>query len=417
MTDRDPQVSEPRLLTILAGVQFVNVLEFMIVMPLGPDFATALGIPLTRLGWIGAAYTFAASIAGIVGSTFLDRFARRTALIAALTGLMLATLLASAAVGLPSLLAARVLAGLFGGPATALGYAILADVVPPDRRGRAMGVVLGSFSVASVLGVPLGLELARLAGWRMPFLAIATLTLVALVLTRLLLPPLTLHLEARERARLAGAPSGRGLSEFVRDRAVLVALLGTALTMMSLFMLVPHFSAYFQYNLGYPRARLGLLYLVGGAASFVAMRVGGGMVDRYGALGVAMAGSALLVTDLLLGFVLPQPWLPAIVIFVSLMLGNSLRAVAVTALSTRVPPPAERARFLSIQSSVQHGASAIGALLSSLLLAEAADHRLIGVPRLALLSVIMAVCVPMLVAVIAAEVRRREQASGSAARG
>ena len=68
---------------------------------------------------------------------------------------------------------ARVIAGAFGGPATSLSLSIIADVVPPARRGRAMGAVMGAFSIASVLGVPLGLWLARLGGWRMPFLVVA----------------------------------------------------------------------------------------------------------------------------------------------------------------------------------------------------------------------------------------------------
>src|SRR6187551_1499783 len=160
----------------------------MIVLPLGPDFATALGIPMNKLGWIGGAYTLSAAVAGIVGASLLERFGKRAALCTSLFGLALATLAGAAATGLGSLLAARLVAGAFGGPATALGYAIIADVVPPGRRGRAMGIVLGSFSVASVLGVPMGLELARLFGWRTPFMVIAGMTLASLLLARTLLP-------------------------------------------------------------------------------------------------------------------------------------------------------------------------------------------------------------------------------------
>ncbi len=46
------RLSERKLLTVLAAVQFVNVLEFMIVLPLGPDFARALDVPLAHsAGW------------------------------------------------------------------------------------------------------------------------------------------------------------------------------------------------------------------------------------------------------------------------------------------------------------------------------------------------------------------------------
>ncbi len=87
---------------------------------------------------------------------------------------------------------ARLAAGAFGGPATALGYAIIADVVPPSAAVARWAWCSGAFSVSSVLGVPLGLELARLAGWRARmFFAIALLTALATLLARFVLPPLT----------------------------------------------------------------------------------------------------------------------------------------------------------------------------------------------------------------------------------
>ena len=399
-------LSERKLLLVLACVQFVNVFEFMIVMPLGPDFATALGIPMSRLGWIGGAYTLAAAVAGIAGAGLLERFGRRAALCTSLLCLALATLGAAAAMGLGSLLAARLVAGAFGGPATAIGYAIIADVVPPQRRGRAMGIVLGSFSVASVLGVPMGLELARLFGWRMPFLVIAVMTLASMLLARTLLPPLTGHVRPRHERSTAV-----GFGQLLAERASFLTLLATGMVMVGIFAMVPHLSAYFQYNLGYPRAQLGILYLVGGAVSFVAMQIGGHLVDRFGSVGVATAGTLLLAADLLFGFIQRPAFMPALAIFVGMMLGNSIRAVAVTALSTRVPPPSDRARFLSLQSSVQHGASALGALLSTSFLREAADHSLIGIPSVATFALVIVLLVPFLVALIAGEVRRREQAA------
>ncbi len=43
---------------------------------------------------------------------------------------------------------------------------MVTDVVPPQRRGRAMAIVMGSFSVSAVVAVPFGLEMARLGGKR-----------------------------------------------------------------------------------------------------------------------------------------------------------------------------------------------------------------------------------------------------------
>jgi predicted MFS family arabinose efflux permease len=403
------QLSERKLLTVLAAVQFVNVLEFMIVLPLGPDFAEALDIPLAHLGWVGAAYTFSAAIAGLLSAAVLDRFCRRQALTFALSGLMLATLSAAAAPSFAVLLCARVAAGAFGGPATALGYAIIADVIPSERRGRAMGVVLGAFSVSSVVGVPLGLELSRLAGFRAPFLAIALLTALVTALARFSLPSLTSHIGSRRLDHGAAA-----LGAFLGRRAVACSLLATSFTMMGMFALIPNLSAYFQFNLGYPRERLGLLYLVGGVTSFVAMRIGGNLVDRYGAPLVVLGGTLVLTADLVAGFIAYRPFVPAVAIFVGLMLANSVRAVAVTSLSTRVPLPDERARFLSLQSAVQHGSSAVGALISTAFLTEGAGHQLLGMPSLAVFTLASVALVPFLTLLVATDLRRREAAPSPA---
>src|SRR5687768_7538784 len=162
------QASERRIIFLVGAVQFVNILDFMIVMPLGPDFAVALGISSSQLGLIGGAYTAAAAVAGLLGSFFLDRFDRRSALALSMLGLAAGTFAGAFATGLGSLIAARAIAGAFGGPATSLSLSIVADVVPPERRGKALGAVMGAFAVASVIGVPAGLELARKGGWQLP---------------------------------------------------------------------------------------------------------------------------------------------------------------------------------------------------------------------------------------------------------
>src|SRR5690606_10505188 len=206
-------------------VQFVNILDFVIVMPLGPDFAAALGIPTSLVGVVGGSYTAAAALAGLAGSLFLDRYDRRSALGLAMLGLMLGTAAGGLANGHAGLLAARIVAGLFGGPATSIALAIIADSVPPERRGKAMGAVMGAFAVASVLGVPAGLELARLLGWRAPFFAVAALSLLVTVGVLWRLPPLREHL--RKARTVSTQPRGPLL-----DQLSVLSLTGTALVML-----------------------------------------------------------------------------------------------------------------------------------------------------------------------------------------
>ncbi len=422
------QSSERAIVLLVAMVQFVNILDFMMVMPMGPDFAAALGIPISRLGLIGGSYTFAAMVSGLAGSLFLDRYGRRNALLVAMLGLSVGTALGGFATGFTSLLVARVLAGAFGGPATAVSLSIIADTVPAERRGKAMGLVMGAFSMASVFGVPLGLELARRGGWRLPFFAVATLGLVACAVASALLPPLRGHLERtvfkadglagsyRESPETSAAPVAPPTTwSLLRKPAVQLSYLMSATSMMGGFVLIPNISPYLIRNLGYPREHLGMLYLVGGLCSFATLQVAGRLVDKLGGLKVATPATLLITWVVFEGFVRERPWMPVIVVFVLWMTAMGFRNVGMQTTTSKVPSPVERARFMSLQSAVQHGSSSLGAMLSTVLLTEGADHRMVGMPRVAIVTVALFAALPLLLAALERVVRREAQATAPVA--
>lgn len=386
-------VSERKLLFLTGAVLFVNILDFTMVMPLGPDLARGLGMPSSALGLVGGSYTAAAAVSGLVGSTFLDRFDRRRALGYAMLGLVAATALGGLSVDLTTLLASRVVAGTFGGPAAAIAFAMIADVVPPERRGRAMGAVMGAFSLSSVLGVPAGLELARIGGWQLPFFAVGGLGAIIAMLVMVGLPPFTSHLEAPSAA--ASTPPTAPLLSFYRP-AVLMSFAATMFAMLSSFSLAPNLSAYLQFNLSYPRDKLSLLYLVGGAVSFVTLRMAGSLSDRLGPALTSAVGCVMYFVVVYLVFIEPVPSIPMLVLFTGYMVTSGFRMVPIQAISSRVPSHDERARFMSIQSSVQHMASAVGAVISTSMLSVDAQGSLIGVERVAWFSLASMALLPVL---------------------
>jgi len=401
--------SERTIVFLVGAIQFVNILDFMMVMPLGPDFAIGLGIPAAHLGYIGGSYTAAAAASGLAGSLFLDRFDRRSALGVAMLGLVIGTLAGGFATSLATLIAARIVAGAFGGPATSLSLSILADVIPAERRGRALGAVMGAFSVASVLGVPAGLELARHGGWRLPFFAVAGVGLVISAAAIFALPPLRLHME-RKKTEIVPP-----FFEIFSRPIVLYSLTLTATSMISSFVLAPNISAYLQYNLGYPRESLWMLYLVGGSVGFFAMRLIGRLVDRYGSFRVGSVGTLCFIAVIYWGFISYSTSIPVMVIFVGFMLCSSLRNVPLNTLTTKVPSARERARFMSIQSAVQHFAAAMGAFLSAKMLHERADHRLEGITQIAMVSIAAALLFPALAWVIESRLRAQAIVAAGAA--
>ncbi len=386
--------SERSIIFFVGAVQFVNVLDFMMVMPLGPDFAKGLGIDPSHLGYIGGAYTASAAVSGLLGSLFLEKYDRRKALGLAMLGLVIGTALGGFAWNLQSLIAARVVAGAFGGPATSLALAIVADRIPPERRGRAMGSVMSAFAVASTLGVPAGLRLATLGGWRMPFFAVAGLGLVVAAIGIRMLPPMTTHLD-----KPADHVNTPWLSLFTRPVMLIAYLVAIALFMSS-FLLVPHISPYVQLNLHFPREDLDKMYMLGGICSFFVTRLAGGLIDRHGAFIVSTVGILASAVIIWISFGMTPPLLPVWATFMLFFTATAFRNVPINTLMTLVPAPSERARFMSLSSAVQHMAAATGAFVSSEIMSEAGDHTLHGMQTLAHLAIGMTLVLPPLLWVL-----------------
>lgn len=389
-SERATKRRERNVLLLLATIQFINILDFMMVMPLGPDFARDLGISTSHLGVIGGSYTAAAAVSGLVGALVLDRFDRKRALAVAMLGLAVGTAAGGLATGLGSLVLARVVAGAFGGPATSLSLSIIADLIPPERRGRAMAFVTAAFSAASVLGVPAGLELAARGGWRLPFFTVAAVGLVVTGAALWLMPTLT------RPATASGQRLWAGFASLTKKPAPRLSLAACALMMMSGFLVIPNLSAYFQNNVHYPREHLGMLYMVGGSVAFVVTRFVGGLVDRFGSSRVAALGSLSFVGVVGLGLVDPRVHLPVMAFFIVFMITGSLRGVPLNTVASRVPAPEERGRYMSLQSAVQHLASALGAFLSSKMLSEGPGGVLVGMPRVALAAMALGALFPVL---------------------
>ncbi len=352
-----------RAVLLVALVQLVNVLDFMMVMPLGPDFSKSLGIDPADIGIIGGSYTAAAAVAGLLGAEFLDRFGRRRALTGAMLGLSLATIAGGLSWNLPSLVASRIAAGMFGGPATAISLAIVTDLVPASHRGRAMGIASAAFPVASVFGIPAGLALSRLGGWHMPFFAIGALGVLITAVAATSLPPLRAHLE---RGGHDGARAKRNPAiYFLRQPEMRSILLAVGTMTFSIFLLVPNLAVYLAGNLRVPRSDLEWMYLIGGITAFAMMMIAGRVVDRLGSAPMSAAGTLMLMSAVGVGFVATPPLVPVAVFFAMFMASGSMRQVPLQALASRLPAPDERAQFMSLMSATSHTMSSLGAFVAS----------------------------------------------------
>lgn len=400
MTDKP--VTIRGLIALLLLMQFIHVFDGVMVTPLAPDFATALGFPVSKAGFITSAYAFAAAIAGFIAALFLDRFSRKRALLFCLAGLGLATLACAFAWSLESMIAFRFLAGLFGGPMFGVCMAYASDYVPPNQRGRAMGRLMNAFPLVSILGVPLGLELAHLFTWQAPFYAVVLMAIVGGAIGVWRLPYQPPHIDAARNLRQQLVTIGA----LLRQPTVWAAYGMSALAMLAGFLLIPHIAPYVMMNLSYPREMLGMLYLAGGVATLLAQYASGWMVDRTSATTVSLIFGVLFMLNLYQGFVLPSAWAPIIVTFGLFMVCLSGRGVASQALASQVPPPARRGAYMGIQGALIQMAMGLGGYISSRIVTT--DGALLhNVDTVAWAAIAISAVIPFLFWYVETHVRKR----------
>jgi predicted MFS family arabinose efflux permease len=361
------------LLLVLAAVQFTHIVDFVIIMPLGPQFKSDLHLSDQWFGFLVSAYAFSAALAGLLAAWFIDRFDRKTALLGLYAGFTVGTLCCGAAPNYPLLLAARALTGAFGGVVAACILAIVGDAFPGARRGRAMGAIMSAFSVASIAGVPAGLYLANLVNWRAPFIALAGLSAAVSVLVGLVLPPMSGHLD---RGRTA--PNLWGV--FLEPAHLRAYLLMTAMV-LSTFMIVPYLASYLVANTGRTNEELPYVYLCGGLATLVTMTLFGWLSDRFGKLLMFRSLALFTMVPILLVTNLPPVALATVLAVSTLfMVTSSGRMVPAMALITASAAPRNRGGFLSVNASVQQTAMGLASALGGIMLGQGANGEITGFP-------------------------------------
>ncbi len=365
--------SERLLLLILASVQFTSIVDFMVVMPLGPQLRRTMDLSASQFGWIVSSYTVSAGIAGLVASTFLDRFGRKRAFLTLFVGFLAGTFLCGLAYDYSTLLLARVATGAFGGILGGMALAIVGDVFPEERRGRATGVLMSSFALASVVGVPACLVVGTKFGWYVPFLILAALGLPILLLAFLHLPPLRDHLQGRAKVH----PWTQLRETFSRPNHLRAFALTFAI-MLGSFSVIPYISLYLVGNTGVSEESLFFVYVVGGLLSLVGAPVIGRLADRYGKLIVYRIVAAVAACVMLVLTTLPRvPLAVSVATCGVLMLSNAGRMVAGLAIVTGSVERRRRGGFMSANSAVQHLASGLAAWVGGKLIVSMPDGSLL----------------------------------------
>ncbi|MFF7952822.1 MFS transporter [Streptomyces griseorubiginosus] len=341
-------------LLALSTAAFTAVLTELLPAGLLPRMAPALGVSEARIGFLVTGYAVASFAAAIPLTALLRGLPRRPVLVGTLLGFAVSNAVVALCSSYALTFAARLVAGCAGGTLWAMLAGCAARMVPPERRGRAIAVVLAGITLALSLGVPAGTALAGAVGWRTAFGVLAAVAVLLVGWTH---------------ARVPGFP---GEAPHARVPLARVAAMPgvPAVLSVTLFLLVGHqvmytYVAPFAAHAGF--GRTGLVLLLFGAATVVGIWITGVLVDRrpraalLGALGLC---AAVMPT---LGLAAGVPGvLPVSVALWGLAFGGAPTLIQTALVDVSGPERADVAT--SLQTTVYNAGIAVGSLTGGVVL-------------------------------------------------
>jgi len=359
------------LLLSLAGIQFTHIVDFMIMMPLGPQLTSLFGISFAEFGLLVSTYTVSAGISGLFATTFVDRFDRKRLLLTLYVLFAFTTVACGLAPTYGWLMTARIASGFFGGVLSTMTQTIIGDVVPFARRGRATGIVMTSFSVATVAGVPAGLLFANLWGWHFAFFAIGVMCLVVGVLANYSIPKLDAHVAHAKDKHVLHA-MGQVLGEHNQRMALLLS--GTM--MFAAFTIIPYITLYLQNNQVMAPNEIPWLYFCGGVITLFSGRWIGGVTDRVGKRQTFQRAVLFSIIPMFAVTLLePMPLPFVLLVTTALFFAMNARMIPGMALLTSAANPKFRGTFLSLNGAVQSFSMGIASWIGGMLLVSEASGQ------------------------------------------
>ena len=374
------------MLITLATAQFTHNVDFMLLMPLSSQLMAEFGVGASKYALLVSVYTFSAAISGIGSAFFIDRFERKRALLVVYGGLLIATTLCALSNSYMLLLAARIVAGAFGGVLGALILAVISDAIPLSRRARAISMNTAAFSAAAALGIPFSLYLATLHTWNTPFYVLSGLGVVIMVGIIRFVPTMDGHLDTKK----APGPAFATVVKMLRNKNRLIALAFISLLVMGQFTVIPFIAPYLTLNVGFDGTELTLMYLIGGLATVFSAPLIGSLADRMGKQKVFRIVALFSVIPML-GITLTEAVPNFVLVYVVSTLFFILvrgRLIPATTLVTATVESRQRGSFMSVVSSVRQLSNAIASLIGGLIIVQVgATSPILGYHWVGLLAV------------------------------
>jgi len=187
---------------LLAVGTFALGMGTFIISGLIPEIATATHTAESMVGQMVTVFTLCYAVSGPLFSSVLTKLSTKTILLASIIVFTIGNIGTAASESFAVLLLSRAVAGVGAGLYSPTAAAAAAYLVPPEQRGRALSVILGGLSVGTVVGVPLGMLLARAQGWQSALWLLSGVGIVATIGIARFMPRLQVDAPPGIKARL-----------------------------------------------------------------------------------------------------------------------------------------------------------------------------------------------------------------------
>ena len=335
------------LLIVLASINFTNIMDFMIMMPLQEFLVPVFHVTPREFSFLVSAYAFSAFLSSLTASFVVDRFDRKNSLLFAYTGFVIGTLACGFASSYMMLISARIFTGVFGGLIGAQVLSIVGDTFPYEKRGRAMGILMSAFSLAAVAGVPFGLYIAAHINWQVPFIGIGILGIIIMPFLIGVVPKMKSHIQKSEDKK-----SFEIYKSIWHSRNQQLGLLMMFTLILSHFLTIPFIAPFLEKNIGFAKNQIALMYSIGGAVSLLSAPFIGKLSDKIGKHKVFTIFLLLSMIPVFLLTNMPKiPYYYVLGVTAMFFLFAGGRMVPAQAIITSIVPPHLRGGFMNINSS------------------------------------------------------------------
>jgi predicted MFS family arabinose efflux permease len=320
------------MLPILCAAAFLVFVQAFMVAPLIPRLADVFGAGLAWVGLAVPAYLVPYGVATLAWGPLSDRFGRRTVILGSLTLFTLFTAATASAAGVTGFVAWRVATGIGASGVVPISLTLIGDVVPFEKRGRALGWLFGAIAGGTAAGATVGALMEPVIGWQGLFLAIAALA-AALGIAAVALGAIP-RLPDMAVSRLSAIVRGYGsLLSLRRGRRTYAYVLINAVVQSGVYTWL---GLYLRQRFGLGEVGIGLALLGYGIPGLVFGPTIGRLADRHGRSRIIPIGVALTAVCAVL-LAAPIPLLVVQVAIVTLSLGYDLTQPLLAGIVTDLP--------------------------------------------------------------------------------